>query len=93
MSSSDRETDESDASCTGVPSPTPQHASAEREATTPAEPPAASRQTATSRQPPAESSTGDAVQAAAKHHLPELWRTWLASQHTRKVNRDDGIGG
>ena len=80
MSSSDRETDESDAGGTGVPSPTPQHASAAGEATTPAK-------------PPAESSTGDAVQAAAKHHLPELWRTWLASQHTRKVNRDDGIGG
>ena len=80
MSSSDRKTDESDASCTGVPSPTPQHASAAGEATTTAE-------------PSAESSTDHAVQAAAKYHMPALWRTWLASQHTRKVNRDDGVGG
>ena len=72
--------DASDATWGVNSSTTPQHTSAAGETTE-------------ATQPSTESSTKHAVQTAAKCHMPALWRAWLASQHERKINRDDGIGG
>ena len=80
MSSGNSKADESDADWDVSLSTMPQHASATGETTTTTE-------------PSTESSTKHAVQAATKCHMPALWRAWLASQHERKINWDDGVGG